>query len=89
MAGVKGRHAWGRNGVVAYVCGDFGSKQVPGAPGADGPGAGFQLLRVGPDHIAEGALMGDLVDSVEDFNLIQGGDLWGEAPVHAQDAPIN
>ena len=45
---------------VVELCRDLAAKQPAGSPRAYGPG--FQVLRVAPHQVAEGAFMGNLAD---------------------------
>ena len=51
---------------------DVPAEQVAGSPGAEAPA--IDLLRIGPEQIAHGAVVGDLLLPVDDPDLIQGVD---------------
>jgi hypothetical protein len=47
------------------------------------------LVGVGPEEIAEESGVGDVCGSHDSLNLLEGGKLWGETAVHAEDLLID
>ncbi len=44
---------------------------------------------IGPEEVAEQALVRDVGGPLNDLDLLQGGEFGGEAAVHAQDAVVD
>lgn len=67
---------------------DLGAKGVAGAAGAQ---AELVALAVGvaPDEVGHGALVGNLAEAVDDFDLIDGVDAGRQAAVHAEDLVVD
>jgi hypothetical protein len=66
---------------------DARAKQPAGAPRTHGPRV--HLLGVGPDEVAEGALIWDLLIALQSLDLVQSVDFGREAAVDAQHAPVD
>lgn len=61
---------------------DLGSEEPASASRRHGPG--LNVLRVGPHQVAEGALVGDLHSSVDESDLVDGLDLWGQSAMDTE-----
>lgn len=62
---------------------DAGAEGVAGAAGAQGEFVALRV-RVGPDEVGHGALVGDLAEAVDDLDLVDGVDRGGQAAVDAK-----
>jgi hypothetical protein len=58
------------------------TKEEPGAARGQAPAVDF--VGVGPKEIAHGAFVGDFLFSVEESNLVNGVNEWGQAAVYAK-----
>ena len=56
---------------------------IPCAPGADSPA--LSVLRIGPQEIAHGTVVGDLLLPINRADLIEGLDGGGKTTVDAED----
>jgi hypothetical protein len=68
---------------VAEIVGNFRPEHPPCSSGIDGPV--FNIFRVGPHEVAEGALMGNLYFSVDGSHLVDGLDFRAESSMDAED----
>jgi len=62
-------------------------KQPARAPRGDRPCV--DVLRVGPDQVAKGALMRDLAHPLDGADLVQGAQVGGQAAVDAQNLGVD
>lgn len=69
------------------LCRDLAAKQPSSATRADSPRV--DVLRVRPDKVAEGSLVGNLLGACDDADLVDGANFGGKAPVYAQDLTVN
>ena len=67
---------------------DARAERVAGAAGAEGELVALRV-RVGPDEVRHGALVRDLPEPVDDFDLVDRVDRGGQAPVHAEDLVVD
>ena len=72
---------------VVELLGDVLAEGEPGASGADTPSAA--VVRVGPEEVAHGSLVGHLLDPVELPDLVDGLDHGREAAVEAEDLVLD
>jgi hypothetical protein len=73
--------------VVVESLGYILAKSVAGATWRDSPSA--PVVRIGPQQVAHGALVGHLLDSVKGANIIERIDARGEAAVQAEDLVVD
>ena len=73
--------------VGEELCGHLGSEQPASSTGRDGPA--LHLLRVGPDQVTESPLVRNLLVSLDQPDLIQRPDLWGQTTVDTEDLTID
>ena len=73
--------------VAEELCGHLGSKQPAGPAGRHRPA--LYLLRVGPNQVTECSLVGDLLVPLNQPDLVEGPDLWGEAAVDTEDLTVD
>jgi hypothetical protein len=69
------------------LAGDLVSEQPAGTTRTNSPR--FYVLWIGPDEVAERALVRNLLGSGHHADLVDGADLWAEAAVDAQDLAID
>ena len=71
---------------VTKIIGDFRAEDPACSSSVDCPV--FDVLRVRPHQIAEGAFMGNLNLAVDGSNLVDGLDFRAESSVHAKDLAL-
>lgn len=67
---------------------DLRAKGIPSAAGGEGELVALGV-RVGPDEVGHGALVGDFAEAVDDLDLVDGVDGGGEAAVDAEDLVVD
>lgn len=67
---------------------DLGAEGVAGAAGAEAELVAL-AVRVAPDEVGHGALVGDLAEAVDDLDLVDGVDAGRQAAVHAEDLVVD
>ena len=72
---------------LKLVC-NSGPEEISGSPGRYLPG-GCDVLRVRPDQVAEGPLVGYLLLSIDGSYLIDGPYVGTQAAMHAQDRRVH
>ncbi len=72
---------------VVELCSHFVPKQPAGTTWRYSPCS--NIFRITPYQIAEGALVGDLLSSSDDADLVEGADLRTQAAVDAENLAIN
>ena len=65
------------------VTDDVGAEEEAGAARREAPA--FNLVRVGPEKVAHGALVGDFLLAVDEADFVDGVDERGEAAMDAED----
>ena len=73
--------------LVVVLLADVGAEREAGASGRDSPAA--PVVGVGPEEVAHGSLVGNLLDAVELANVVQSVDGRREATVQAEDGVAN
>ena len=73
---------------VEELAHDLRPERIPGPAGAQAELVALRV-RVGPDEVGHGALVRDLAEAVDDFDLVEAVDARAEPPVHAEDLVVD